>query len=239
VGRGHCQKKRPTCGPGGTRTRRKSRLTTSAGARSNQRGNIDAHDHVTEAGATRRAAPEPVNGRWNLRGRTVQTERLERGVVPCTALHAHVAEPRRCRMRRYADRLTCSFVDMSERRAGQHTNGQNRCRSHGEEPLPHRSSPSRRTTLHSFLYRIVLVSTSEARSHDRASHRFFDAVGEPATAVDRVKACLRCGGEFSLAVSRGRVPVRVSSRRGLLRRLGAAHESTRLRSQLPRRLRRR
>ena len=30
---------------------------------------IDAHDHVTEAGATLRAAPEPVNGRWNLRGR--------------------------------------------------------------------------------------------------------------------------------------------------------------------------
>jgi hypothetical protein len=120
-----------------------------AETREKRRGNVDAQDHVTEAGATRRAAPEPANGRWNLRGRAgnYRKERQERGVrVLCPALHAHVA-CLRC-MRRWADRLTCSRVDMSERRAGQHTSGQNRCRSHGEEPLPHRSSPSCRTPLH-------------------------------------------------------------------------------------------
>jgi hypothetical protein len=127
-------------------------LTSAYGrteTRRKRRGNVDAHDHLDRSRGRRHprqaAAPEPVNGRWNLRGRTVQTERLERGVVPGTALHAHVAEPRRCRMSRYADRLTRSLVDMGERRVGRHTNGQTRCRSYGEEPHPHRSSPSRRT----------------------------------------------------------------------------------------------
>jgi hypothetical protein len=82
------------------------------------------------------AAPEPVNRRWNLRGRAVQTERHERRVrVLCPALHAHVACLRR--MRRWADSLTCGRVEVSERRAGRRTNGQARCRSHHEDPLPH------------------------------------------------------------------------------------------------------
>jgi hypothetical protein len=88
------------------------------------------------------AAPEPVIGRWNLRGRAgnCRGERHEGRVrVLCPALHAHVA-CLRC-IRRWADRLTCSRVGMSERRAGQRTNGQTRCRSHREESLPHRLAP--------------------------------------------------------------------------------------------------
>jgi hypothetical protein len=90
------------------------------------------------------AAPEPVNRRWNLRGRAGnrRSQRHERGVrVLCPALHAHVA-CLRC-MCRWADRLTCSLIVMSERRAGQRTKGQTRCRSHREEPLPHGLAPFR------------------------------------------------------------------------------------------------
>ena len=79
----------------------------------------------------------------NLRGRAGnrRSQRHERGVrVLCPALHAHVA-CLRC-MRRWANSLTCSQVGMSERRAGQRTKGQARCRSHREDSLPHRLAPS-------------------------------------------------------------------------------------------------
>ncbi len=90
------------------------------------------------------ATPEPVNGRWNLQGRAGKTERVERGlrIQYRTALHAHVAEPRRRYVRRHADRLTCSRVVVGERRAGERTKGQTRCRSHREDSLPHRLAPS-------------------------------------------------------------------------------------------------
>ena len=148
---------------------------TSSGSRfgglGRVRREVDALDHLAGPGAAvihaTRKPRNPVNGCWNLRGRTGnrRSQRHERSVrVLCPALHAHVA-CLRC-MCRWADRLTCSLVDMSERRAGQHTSGQTRCRSHGEEPLPHRSSPSRRTTLHSFLYRIGCVPTSQRASYE-------------------------------------------------------------------------
>jgi hypothetical protein len=89
------------------------------------------------------AAPDPVNGRRNLRSRAgnCRRERHERRVrVLCPALHAHVA-CLRC-MRRWADSLTSSQVGVSERRAGQRTKGQARCRSHREDSLPHRRAPS-------------------------------------------------------------------------------------------------
>jgi hypothetical protein len=89
------------------------------------------------------AAPEPVTEGRALGGRAGNQwgeRRLERGVrVLCPALHALVA-CLRC-MSRWADRLSRSRIDVSERRAGRHTNGQHRCRSHGEEPLPHRPLP--------------------------------------------------------------------------------------------------
>jgi hypothetical protein len=44
-------------------------------------------------------------------------------------------------MCRWADRLTCSRIEVSERRAGQRTSGQTRCRSHSEDSLPHRLAP--------------------------------------------------------------------------------------------------
>jgi hypothetical protein len=95
------------------------------------------------------AAPDPANRRWNLPGRRAlnsgSERRLERGVrVLCPALHAHVAGLR-C-MRRWANRLTGSLVEMSERRAGRHTKGQARCRSHREDSLPHRLAPSAKDT---------------------------------------------------------------------------------------------
>jgi hypothetical protein len=85
------------------------------------------------------AAPEPVNERCELRGRAGnrRSQRHERGVrVLCPALHAHVA-CLRC-MRRWADSLICSRIEVSERRAGQRTSGQTRCRSHRKDSLPHR-----------------------------------------------------------------------------------------------------
>jgi hypothetical protein len=101
---------------------------------------------MTEAGApssSEAAAPEPVSGRSNSLGWAGKTKRLERGVrVPCTALHASVAMPRHVCVRRWADRLSCSLVEMSERRAGRHTGGQTHCRSYREESLPHRRAPS-------------------------------------------------------------------------------------------------
>jgi hypothetical protein len=124
--------------------------------------------HLTETGAVvihaKAAAPEPVNGRWNLRGRTGEAERHERGGrVHCTALHARVPQPRRCRMRRWARSLTCSFVEMSERRAGEGTKGQARCRSQREDPLPHRLAPSVNDIHCSSQYHIGSVSTPRAR----------------------------------------------------------------------------
>ena len=72
-----------------------------------------------------------------------------------------MAEPRRRRMRRGADSLTCSLVLMSERRAGQRTEGQTRCRSHHKDSLPHRLAPFLNDT-----YR------NEAKSLLRSGRRF-------------------------------------------------------------------
>jgi hypothetical protein len=116
----------------------------------------------------------------NLRGRAgnCRGERHERGVrVLCPALHAHVA-CLRC-IRRWADRLTCSRVGMSERRAGQRTSGQTRCRSHREDSLPHRLAPSVNDNCHSPLTASGAFRHIQLASQDRASCRFFDTAGEP------------------------------------------------------------
>jgi hypothetical protein len=91
----------------------------------------------------------------NLRGRAGnrRSQRRQRRVrVLCPAFHAHVA-CLRC-MRRRANRLICSQVGMSERRAGQRTKGHARCRGHREDSLPHRLAPFRKGHLHSSLYPI-------------------------------------------------------------------------------------
>ena len=93
------------------------------------------------------AAPDPVNGRRNLLSRAGnrRSQRHERGVrILRPALHAHVT-CLRCSRRR-ANRLTCSQVGMSERRAGQRPKGQARSRSHREDSLPHHLPPSVKDT---------------------------------------------------------------------------------------------
>ena len=121
----------------------------------------------------------------NLRGRAGnrRSQGHQRGVrVLCPALHAHVA-CLRC-MRRWPDSLTCCLVGMSERRAGQRTNGQTRCRSHREEPLPHGLAPFRQRHCHSPLTASGAFRHIQARFEGPCVLSVFDTAGGNRTASD-------------------------------------------------------
>jgi hypothetical protein len=86
-------------------------------------------------------------------------------------------------MRRWADRLTCSLVGMSERRAGQRTSRQTRCRSHREDSLPHRLAPSVNDTYIRLYTASGAFRHIQGASHDRRPVGFSTRLENPVSSV--------------------------------------------------------